>query len=240
VSRSDTKFTGKMKKEVHSGQFYREVNEILLLKRDNLPCCLNVAFTFTCAGKGVPKGSVVVPGKKLLNDVHRACIAEGWTPPQKPEEFKEWLKKEKWFDIFKKVFHMDVTSLPEENLKSYECLFDCMTDFFVSFHILRPVSTEVDGMVDALFQLHSMLVQNELDPIPFRDLLRRSPAESIVICDCSTYLHYGWCAHSCAYAMDRGIIRGFPKRMDPRSLSSVPLKCGAPKKAKGGKSLEKS
>lgn len=65
---------------------------------------------------------------------------------------KEWLKKEHWFDAFKQAALTadSSTDIDKDQLDNYDCLFDCMTDFFcLFFHILCPVSTYVPRIVDA-------------------------------------------------------------------------------------------
>ena len=95
----------------------------------------------------------------------------------------------------------------------------------------------------------AILEANDLDPVTYKELVEMGKNDTyLYTCTCRSYLHYGWCLHTCLMAFAQGIIRRFPKTLDPTPIGAHVKKklkrsrgggggtAGRPKKAKGGES----
>ena len=232
-SEADLSFCGRMKATVHSADFYARVENLRESHKVGEGTFLGISFGFTCAKKGVPKGSFLIPSHCCLAEVAKICAEHHIEAPRTAHEYSTFLTKESWVISYKMVFNMDTTKINPKITKYYDSRFDLMKDYFRSFHVMRPVLLEDPDECTAVHRLLDVLAGNDLDPISFRTLKSRKPSMGLLKCDCVDYLHYGWCLHTCAYAFERGIIRKYPKYMDPKGLVRGPRKPGQPRKAKG-------
>lgn len=239
VSRSDLQYYGSMKKNIHSKDFYQHVEHILIAEEEEQPCFLNINFPFTKETYGVPKGSFLIPTEHCIAAVDRTCLQYNLKDrPKSPTDYYKWIKEAMWIDQYKAVFNMHRTKLYVENMDEFKCRFDFVLDNLNSFHIIRPITLEDDNQGDAVQNLLDHLRNHDLKPIDYRALRKRGVNDGLIKCDCSNYLHYGWCKHACSFAFHRGILRKYPPYMDPTGLISK-RKPGPPRKALPGHALSK-
>lgn len=71
--------------------------------------------------------------------------------------------------------------------------------------------------------IHDLLSRESIPIEPLEDLLKRG-AGGLVTCNCPIYLHYCWCKHVYAVAIQHGIIRApfFPLTRNPRNRNLIP------------------
>ena len=68
----------------------------------------------------------------------------------------------------------------------------------------------------------------QLSPLSLGEVIAMG-SDGLLSCRCPVYLSYAWCKHSCAFALDRGIISTYPPTMHPKPSASQHMR-GRPKK----------
>jgi len=104
--------------------------------------------------------------------------------------------------------------------------FDQLNKQARMFLICCPIdpSSDSDSLI-AVKVMHDLLLREGIPIEPLEDLLARG-RNGLVTCNCGIYLHYVWCKHTYAIAIQRGIIREpyFPKYRNPRNKNCLQTK----------------
>jgi hypothetical protein len=86
-----------------------------------------------------------------------------------------------------------------------------MATWFNTFRCLRPLNAA--RFPEAIRSVYTMLATNGYRLMPWNDLVALGD-QGMVKCDCSKYMRYCWCYHSCSLAKSRGIITHYPPTLD--------------------------
>ena len=129
-------------------------------------------------------------------------------------------------------------ALKTEVFSGYRSQFDYYVDFLKTFHLLRPLNGDLEDKNTAIIEFLGMLSTSDIRNIGIWKLKKKKPMERLLSCDCRQYLHYGWCLHTCAFLMERGIVTLYPTYMDPTGLLKR-NKPGRACSAKGAKALSR-
>ena len=237
VSRADLSFIGPLKPRVHNQKFYQAVQKYRQDLRDQNPCFLNVRFTITNQNLDVPKGSFLIPTAHCLQEMKNVCTEAGTPTPDTPEQVKAWIKKAGWINQYRAILNMKQKSMDDTVWAQYPSQFDYVMDFFLSFHLMRPINAEENEVI-AISNFFRMLSESGLRNIGLRGLKKKPPNHRLLSCDCPNYLHYGWCLHTCCYLMERDIVTSYPHCMDPTPLQEK-KKPGRTRTAKAGEALSR-
>lgn len=216
LSKKDLDFIGVMQPDVNSGIFYSTVHEIIRAHENSEPSMLSLSFPFSTARKGIPFGSTIVMGAaaiEILHDKDKLTIEEA------KKLFKRGSKGSRMLACFKMMFK-DPGEFCDDRP------FDELCNWTKMVHLLRPLNPAVGAnMIKAVTSVWRTLRNSGVPVIELEELLeRRSSDQCLVCCDCDTYQQRAWCRHTCATAMDRGIVTGYPAFKDPRTLAAAPKK----------------
>jgi hypothetical protein len=216
VSMRDLDYIGVMKQDVHSAIFYSTVHDIIRAHATDKPSILSLSFPFSSARKGIPLGSTIVMGEEsmgvLLHDEDKSNITIG----EAKACFRRGSKGSRMINHFKTMFNDPGAFCDDRH-------FVELGDWTRMIHLLRPLNPAMGAsMVEAITGVWRMLRGSGVPVIDLADLLDRRTCDfCLVCCDCSTYQQRAWCKHSCATAMHRGIVTGYPTLKDPRPLNPV-------------------
>ena len=239
-SMCDTEFYTKLNRKVHNKELYLCVYETCndLLKK--VPCFMNVTIPYTNEKLGIPTGSFLIPTQNCFDEMHDAISREKHlkeAPPTTSKEYIDWLKCEGWVKNYKSVLHSTNKKLPSTLLQPYSCRYECMKHWLSTFHLIQCYWVYEEDENKEVKHLLQVLEQCGLGPITYKELLEKESG-SLVLCNCGTFLHYGWCVHACAFAYEYQIITKYPAFMDPTSIM-LKRKVGAPTKNTGSRALTK-
>jgi hypothetical protein len=233
-SQEDLQFVGRMKEDVHSCAFYEMVEkEIMVPHREGKPTCLTLQVSFTSEANGVPSGSMLCCGATFLAAAEQCATNDNVDWSNAAAVRRELTRRtdgslKPYLDNYR-----DMVRSPENH---GDTPFDTLVKNTFPYRIMRPLPSANSKTKQAICQLHAMLTHNGIPMIPLEELLTRGRRDGLVACDCPTYLRRGWCKHSYASALDRGIILGYPTSMDPRPTTNRAT-AGCPRNATRGGAL---
>jgi hypothetical protein len=237
-STGDLAFGRKLKREVHSNAFYARVFDIKKRFDEEVPCCLNIHWDFEYndedARDEIKEGSRIIAAEHLINELKAAKKIKDNT---KPERIKDTLLSTvaHWQVACYKALLLD----PEETFS--KCDFDETIECCKSYHVVQPVTDP-----DCITSCWHMLDSTGLTLMPLESVLEQEIDDCFMSCNCNTFRHYGWCQHSCAIALVRGIITKVPTSVwDPKGRDNedgnrrVTKQKGRPPCAEAGGALKK-
>ena len=242
-SLTDTEYIGKFNQEVHNRELYLMVHKARESYKNKEPCFLNIVIPYKNDKLGIPTGSFLIPTKACMDEIHDAINREAHlqkNPPTSPQEYIKWLKKEGWVQTYKNVVQMSTKKLGTDIEKQYSCRYECMKQWLGTFHLIKPFCSKGNHRNKVYTkELLKMLDRCELNPVSYKTLTAKNQKEGgLFICNCSRFLHYGWCYHTCAFAFQNGIIKSYPSYMDPTGII-YQKKAGRPNTNKGRRALTK-
>jgi hypothetical protein len=210
-SRRDKEFCLKLSPMVNKSVFYTQVHKIAT--QDISP--LTISFSCETFGAGVRIFTSDKTLDYLRENCHlktreqflraisvAACTRQGaMSTSQRPGGIATWLNT-----------FLLIARDPASILGGMD--FDLACSWMESFHIMRPIIDE-----PYLQNQHARLSASGLTMEPLQLLLRRG-IRGLMSCGCKIFLHFAWCQHSCADAIQKRIVVSIPRNMDPTVLRS--------------------
>ena len=238
VSQRDLQFNKQLKGVVRSTVFHKRVDAIwrryvhnnrnATQKRSGddsytyKPCCLELQFQVSHAPSKIPVGSILMVSETGIQeltlyfgepeiDIRLESASEWRAALQHPTDGAR--RGETWLRTFKALVQR-----PEVIAKHFDDFhhLNAQVRMFVVCCPIDPSSS--DQAMRALTILHDLLTREGI-PMESLEELSARRHKGLVTCNCGVYLHYCWCKHSYAIAIERGIIRSpfFPRKRNPRN-----------------------
>jgi len=236
LSRQDLSFCGKLKHPVRSTRFHSRVDAIWKKYEQNTklkgpsdsykPCCLELQFGCSHAASGFAPGTILMISGTGIDEL--TLFFEGETKLRSCRDWRNGIRfplsgaqdGECWLKTLKAY----VTN--PEVVESVVDDFDQLNRQSRMFVMCSPIDPSSDSDSRAAVQvIHDLLLREGIPIEPLEKLISRG-RKGLVTCNCGVYLHYVWCKHAYAIALQRGII-GFPfypEFRNPRNKDSFQTK----------------
>jgi hypothetical protein len=210
-------FFGKMKPDVHSAKFFHTVESIVRDAQSRRPCFLNLKMSFTTTRDDLymPAGSFVTPSRRAILSEFGGRMLSLVAAKQ---FFSDVVQTgSEWFRDYCQIVNDPESHLSDKLSYMTEAeLFDHLHDTVSKrFHCIRPIVPRDIFIMQAIDALYHTLINNKYKLMPLDDIFALG-TKGFVSCTCTLYLKRGWCHHSCAFAVARGIITHYPSTMNPR------------------------
>ncbi len=206
VSRKDQTFGRDMHHSVNSNAFYERVSDIA--KAAVSP--LTVHFSTN------KPGEFIIAASKTIEAVRRVrpklkepseFIAEFTTATSTREGTIRFPRSRTVSSQLRSFI-----AIAEDCSNLANMTFDVAIGWLNSFYYFRPIADR-----RYIEDLHGRLALTGMKIEPVDAIVARV-LEGFMFCGCHDFLEYAWCAHSCADAVKKGIITGYPKNKDPEAL----------------------
>ena len=242
-SRSDKEFGGKMNREVNCSKFYADVMQ--LYKRPI--SSLTVSFDYDASVRDstsarersasssasmLPSGTLIITSNRIIATLQKeyrckslaeftTAVSGASSTRAGPRASGSSRSTTTWLKQF-----IDLSLNPINFLRSESMDFDTAIDWMTSFYLFTPIQAG-----EYLDHLHARLASTGMNVMSLEDIQGLESA-GLMSCSCKTWLHYAWCRHSAADAFRKGILKSFPRNMDPNLPRK--RKIGRPISAKPG------